>query len=134
MDEEIRLSLKDPSQQLSVNLLSILAVSNQSELKRRLDRLNLLNASTDLSDRSWVRREGDEKNHPYKEQDLHPVRNDAPLLCGGVRSRNNSGGARCLVLLRVPVSGREDATTGISKRIHPFFFLEIIFKIFHNAL
>jgi hypothetical protein len=47
----------------------------------------------------------DEESYPKKEQDLHPVRNDAPtawpeplrrgegpLLCGGVSPQNNSGG------------------------------------------
>jgi hypothetical protein len=33
-----------------------------------------------------------EKSYPKKEQDLHPVRNDAPLLCGGVWSQDNSSG------------------------------------------
>jgi hypothetical protein len=61
-----------------------------------------------------------EKSYPKKEQDLHPVRNDAPLLCGGVWSQNNSGGVWC--------------PAGISNGVHPFLFLEIIFKIFHNEL
>jgi len=44
-----------------------------------------------------------EKSYPKKEQDLHPVRNDAPTApsgpealwaggCRGVSSQNNSGG------------------------------------------
>jgi hypothetical protein len=55
-------------------------------MEGRLHGLDLFNVLADLFDRSCIKREGDEKNYPKKEQNLHP-----------------------------------------------FFFLEIILKIFHNG-
>jgi len=39
---------------------------------------------------------------------LHPVRNDAPLLCNGVRSQNNSGGVWCPAGISNGVNLEED--------------------------
>jgi hypothetical protein len=52
---------------------------------------------------------------------LHPVRNDAPLLCNEVRAQNNSGGVRCPARLRV-------ATTGISNGVHGAALLKSLSK------
>ena len=64
MDEEGRFPFKSRFHQLSVNLLSVPIVSDNGELEWRLDRLDLLDALVDVSDRSGIRGEGEENQCP----------------------------------------------------------------------
>jgi hypothetical protein len=84
MHHESRLPIENLLSQPAVNLFSVPAISNDSKLKGRLYGLNLAKALTDISDRTCVRGKRDEKSCSNQEQDLHRVRNEVPLRCGGV--------------------------------------------------
>jgi hypothetical protein len=73
MDEEVRLSFKSSFHQSNINLISIPAVSDHGKLEWRFNRFEPLNILADLSDRSCIRRKGDEKNDPEEGAEVSSI-------------------------------------------------------------
>ena len=73
VDDKIRLPIEDPLYQPGVNLFPVSAIPNDSELERRLDRSQLLNALADFSDQCRMGGKRDKNDENRKDEIFRPI-------------------------------------------------------------